>query len=142
VADPTHRGHFAVLTNAGDGYLRIYRTEDTGRTWRGPQRVGVQGTQPIKPWIGFSPDGDLGVGWRATKDDGSYAFYAATSADGGQSFPHQLRLSRSWSPPAPPYYVAGDDTSTLALSRNRLYAAWGDWRGSGLEDVWWGGFAL
>jgi hypothetical protein len=142
VADQTRRGHFVVMTNPGDGYLHVYRTDDTGRTWQGPAEVGIQGLTVVKPWIGFSPGGALGVGWRATKTDGSYAFYAAASADGGRSFPHTLRLSRRFSPAAPPYYVAGDDTSTVAVDGNTLYAAWGDWRGDGLEDVWWGGFSV
>ena len=142
VADPTQRGHFVVMTNPGDGYLHIYRTDDTGRTWQGPVQVGIQGLSVVKPWIGFSPDGALGVGWRATKPDGSYAFYAADSLDGGRTFPHTLRLSKRFSPAAPPYYVAGDDTSTVALDGDHLYAAWGDWRGDGLEDIWWGGFTL
>ena len=142
VADPTHRGHFVVMTNPGDGYLNIYRTEDTGRTWQGPVQVGIQGLSVVKPWIGFSPAGALGVGWRATRDDGSYAFYVSGSSDGGRTFPHTLRLSRHYSPAAPSYYVAGDDTSTVAVSGNKVYAAWGDWRGDGLEDVWWGGFTL
>lgn len=142
VADPTHRGHFVVMTNPGDGYLHIYRTDDTGRTWQGPAQVGIQGLSVVKPWIGFSPDGTLGVGWRGTKDDGSYAFYAAASLDGGRTFPHTLRLSKRFSPQAPPYYVAGDDTSSIAVNGNRLYAAWGDWRADGLEDVWLGGFTL
>jgi hypothetical protein len=142
VADPTRPGHFVVMTNPGTGDLLVYRTADSGRTWRGPAHVGVQGSSPVKPWIGFSPTGHLGIGWRATKPDGSYAFYAAASDNGGRSFYSQIRLSRTWSPPAPSYYVAGDDTSTVALSRNHLYAAWGDWRGKGLEDVWWGGFRL
>jgi photosystem II stability/assembly factor-like uncharacterized protein len=142
VADPTHRGHFVVMTNPGDGYLRVYRTDDTGRTWQGPVQVGIQGLSVVKPWIGFSPQGALGVGWRGTKDDGSYAFYVSASPDGGRSFPHTLRLSKRFSPAAPAYYVAGDDTSTVAVSGNKLYAAWGDWRADGLEDVWWGGFSL
>ena len=142
VADPTHRGHFVVMTNPGDGYLNVYRTSDTGRTWQGPVQVGIQGLSVVKPWIGFSPGGALGVGWRATKDDGSYAFYVSASSDGGKTFPHTLRLSKRFSPAAPPYYVAGDDTSTVAVNGNTVYAAWGDWRGDGLEDVWWGGFTL
>ena len=81
-------------------------------------------------------------GRRATKSDGSYAFYAAASLDGGRTFPHTLRLSKRFSPQAPPYYVAGDDTSSVAVNGNKLYAAWGDWRGDGLEDVWLGGFTL
>ena len=44
--------------------------------------------------------------------------------------------------PAPqPYYVAGDDFSTVTLTGSTLYGAWGDWR-SGHLDAWWGGFSL
>jgi hypothetical protein len=53
-----------------------------------------------------------------------------------------MRLSKVWSPAAPPFYVAGDDTSTVTLTNDHLYAAWGDWRGKGLEDIWWGGLRL
>src|SRR5438270_2396889 len=142
VADPTHRGHFVVMTNPGDGYLRIYRTVDAGHSFSAATRVGVQGLSVVKPWIGFSPNGALGVGWRGTKSDGAYAFFAASSTDGGQTFVHQLQLSKKFSPPAPPFYVAGDDTSTVALSDRRLVAAWGDWRGQGLEHIAWGGYSL
>lgn len=141
VADPRRRGSFVVMTNSGSDLL-VYRTADFGKHWSGPTHVGMQGTKPIKPWIGFAPDGHLGVGWRATRADGSYAFYAAASRTGGKDFYATMRLSSGWSPPAPDYYVAGDDTSTLALSNVALYGAWGDWRGTGLEDVWWGGFTL
>ncbi|HEU5035004.1 MAG TPA: sialidase family protein [Mycobacteriales bacterium] len=141
VADPTHRGHFTVMTNDGQ-YMRFYRTSDFGRTWQSSTRLSVQNTTVVKPWIAYSPSGILGVGWRATRSDGSYAFYAAVSANSGASFLGLRRLSHRWSPPAPPYYVAGDDTSTVTVTRDHLYAAWGDWRGSGLEDVYWGGFPL
>ena len=141
VANPTRKGTFAVMTNPGTGDLLVYRTSDFGKTWQGPTHVGVQGSVPVKPWLAYSPTGQLGVGWRATRTDGTYAFYAAASTDGGRTF-STLRLSRTWSPPAPSYYVAGDDTSTITLTRTHLYAAWGDWRGKGLEDIWWGGFRL
>jgi hypothetical protein len=142
VADPTHKGTFAVMTNPGNGDLLVYRTTDTGKAWHGPTHVGVQGSTPVKPWIAFSPSGQLGIGWRATRADGSYAFYVAASANGGQSFYTTMRLSKVWSPAAPPFYVAGDDTSTVTLTKDHLYAAWGDWRGKGLEDIWWGGLRL
>jgi len=129
------------MTNSGTELL-VYRTADFGKHWAGPAHVGIQGTKPIKPWIGYAPNGQLGIGWRATRADGSYAFYGAASSDGGKDFYATLRLSTRWSPAAPEYYVAGDDTSSVALSNNRLLGAWGDWRGSGLEDVWWGGFTL
>jgi hypothetical protein len=142
VADPTHRDHFVVMTNPGDGYLYVYRTDDGGHTFSAPTRVGVQGLTVVKPWIGFSPNGTLGVGWRGTKASGSYAFFAASSSDGGRTFVHQLQLSKQFSPAAPPYYVAGDDTSTVGLSNDRILAAWGDWRGNGLENIFWGGYSL
>jgi hypothetical protein len=141
-ADPVHRGWFAVLTNPGSSDLRVYRTTDFGRTWHGPTLVGVQGTTTVKPWLAYSPTGQLGVGWRATRPDGSYAFVAAASNNDGRTFYAQVQLSSGWSPAAPPYYVAGDDTSTVTLTRHDLYAAWGDWRGGHLEDVWWGGLRL
>ena len=50
--------------------------------------------------------------------------------------------TKKFSPQAPPFYVAGDDTSTVALSDRRLVAAWGDWRGQGLEHIAWGGYSL
>jgi hypothetical protein len=92
--------------------------------------------------MNFSPSGVLGVGWRATRPDGSYAFFATVSTDGGAHFRGLQRLSSTWSPAAPPYYVAGDDTSSLALSDTHLFATWGDWRGPELEDIFWGGFRL
>ncbi|MBV9293594.1 MAG: hypothetical protein JO222_14190 [Frankiales bacterium] len=140
-ADPTRRGTFTVMTNTGNALL-FYRTTDAGRTWHGPSRLSVQNTTVVKPWIAFAPNGTFGVGWRATRPDGSYAFYVAASHNRGQTFLGLRRLSSRWSKPAPDYYVAGDDTSTIALSNHMLYGAWGDWRGKGLEDVFWGGSPL
>jgi hypothetical protein len=141
VADPVHKGTFAVMTNTGRELL-VYRTTDGGKSWHGPTHLGVQNTTVVKPWLAYSPTGVLGVGWRATRADGSYAFYVAASSDQGSSFLGLRRLSSRWSPAAPEYYVAGDDTSTVTLTATHLFAAWGDWRGGGLEDVYWGGVAL
>lgn len=142
VADPTRRGRFAVMVYDANGHLLVYRTTDAGRTWHGPAIVGVQGTTVVKPWMAYSPQGVLGLGWRAQYPDKSYAFFGAVSTDHGRTLTRAIQISRVHSPQAQPYYVAGDDTSTIAVTKTHLYGAWGDWRGGGLENVWWGGFPL
>jgi photosystem II stability/assembly factor-like uncharacterized protein len=139
-ADPTHAGHFAVATSDSAGNLLVYRTPDAGRTWTGPTSMTVPGRGVSKIWPEFSRVGVLGVGWRATKSDGSYGFYGAASYNGGKTFVIK-RISRADSPPTDRLWVAGDDTSAIAVANGRLYATWGDWRGGGLQ-TWWGGFPL
>ncbi len=92
VADPTRAHRFVVMTNTGSE-LHVYRTPDGGRTWHGQARLAVQHTTVVKPWVAFSPTGDVGVGWRATRSDGSYAFFATVSTDGGASFQGLHRLA-------------------------------------------------
>ena len=142
VADPTRKGVFYVMVPIGAGKLSVYRTPDAGKTWSKPASFGVPNTSVVKPWLAISPTGVVGAGWRAERSDRTYDFWAAVSYDKAKTFSKPIRLSRAVSPPAPPYYAAGDDTSTVALSKTHLYAAWGDWRGGHLEDIWWGGFAL
>jgi len=139
-ADPTHRGHFAVLTSDSSGRLLVYRTPDAGRTWSKPSAFAIQGRGVSKPWIAYSSRGIVGVGWRGTKSDGSYGFYAAVSRDSAKTW-RLHRISRSDSPSNDPLWVAGDDTSSVVLTDTMLFAAWGDWRGSELH-TWWGGAPL
>jgi hypothetical protein len=141
-ADPTRRGEFAVLTTDAAGNALVYRTPDAGKTWAGPTRFGVPGTKIDKPWIAYSPTGVVGVGWRAISPDNSYAYYATVSSDAGATFAAPTRISRSVSPAPAPYMVAGDDTTSVTLTADHLYAAWGDWRGHSGLHTWWGGFAL
>jgi hypothetical protein len=137
VADPTGAGAFALMTVA-HGQVHVSRTVDDGRTWSKPVPLGIGGTVPWEPWAAFSPSGTLGVVWRAQYPDTSYDTWATTSADGGRTFSMPTRLNSRRSP-APNWYlrVGGDDTTGLALSRGQLITAWGDWRGSHGEDVWW-----
>jgi hypothetical protein len=140
-ADPTRPGSFAVLATGSGGNVLIYRTPDAGRSWTGPATFGVSHTTVNEPWIAFSSTGVLGAGWKATAADGSYAYYAAVSFDGGRSFGSPIRISSAASPPPDPYFPAGDDATSVVLASGRLYAVWGDWRGNNLQ-TWWGGFAL
>jgi hypothetical protein len=62
------------------------------------------------------------------------------SYDHGSTFTIH-RISKADSPPNDPLWVAGDDTSTIALTNSMFYASWGDWRGGSLQ-TWWGGFPI
>jgi hypothetical protein len=141
-ADPTRPGAFAVLTTNSAGNVAVYRTADAGRTWTGPTTFGVAGTSVNEPWLAYSPTGVLGAGWKATRSDNSYTYYAAVSFDGGGTFAAPIRISRAESPPPDPFVPAGDDTTSIVLTPRALYAAWGDWRGGNNLQTWWGGFAL
>ena len=141
VADPTRRGSFAVMTSDATGRVLVYRTADTGKTWHGVAVAGVAGTKVVKPWLAYSPKGVLGVGWRAQRPDGTYDFWVAVSYDHGKTLRQLTKLSRASSHKSDPYEVGGDDTSSVAIGADELYAAWGDWR-TGLADIWFGGVRL
>src|SRR5205807_5035374 len=126
-ADPTQPGSFAVLASGSAGRALLYRTADAGITWTGPVTLGVAGTTVNEPWLAYSPTGVLGAGWKATASDNSYAYYTTVSIDGGATFGSPIRISRAASPPPDPVYVAADDTTSVVLTRDHLYAAWGDW---------------
>ena len=98
---------------------------------RGDARVVITGTGVVSA---------LGIGWRATASNGTYAFYGAVSYDDGRTFTVH-KLSKGDSPTNDPAWVAGDDTSAIWLTHDRFYAVWGDWRGGSLQ-TWWGGFPL
>jgi hypothetical protein len=141
-ADPTRPGSFAVLASDSTGRALLYRTADAGLTWTGPVTISVTGSNVNEPWLAYSPTGVLGAGWKATASNNSYAYYATVSNDHGATFASPIRISRAVSPPPDPFYVAGDDTTSVVLTREHLYAAWGDWRGGNNLQAWWGGFRL
>jgi len=141
-ADPTRPGSFAVLTTDSSGNAAAYRTPDAGLTWSGPTTFGVPGTTVNQPWLAYSSEGVLGAGWKAKASDNSYAYYGAVSDDGGQTFASPVRISSAPSPSPKPFVPAGDDTTSIVLNGNRLYAAWADWRGGKNLQIWWGGMPL
>jgi hypothetical protein len=142
-ADPTRRGAYAVLVLTGGATkVQVWRTSDFGATWSGPVSLTstTETTTKFKPWLAFGPKGTLGALWRTEYADGSYDVFAATARP-GHPFSAPVRLNSAVSPAPQPYYVAGDDFSTVMLTDSTLYGAWGDWR-SGHMDAWWGGLPL
>ena len=71
--------------------LLVQVTTDFGRTWTRPVRLAeTGGVQRWLPWIAYGTGGALGVMWRTTYADGSYAIWAAVSPHGT----HRLRARR------------------------------------------------
>jgi hypothetical protein len=140
VADPRHKGRFAVVAQ-DDGKLVVYVTKNSGKRFQIGGKIPVGGDRTAKKlWLDWSPQGVLGIGWRATTSGGSYSFFGAVSYDDGRTFTVH-KLSKGDSPTNDPAWVAGDDTSAIWLTKDRFYAVWGDWRGGSLQ-TWWGGFPL
>ncbi|MCU1600119.1 MAG: hypothetical protein JWO22_828 [Frankiales bacterium] len=140
VADPRHKGHFAVVTSDSSGALVVYLTTDAGKRFTKVGRIAVPGRSPAKLWLDWTRDGVLGIGWRGTTGDGHYGFWGAVSFDEGRHFTVR-RISKVDSPKSTGVWVAGDDTSAIWLTHDRFYASWGDWRTGSLQ-TYWGGFAF
>jgi hypothetical protein len=139
VADPRTRGRFVLVHPDESGSLVVYRTETGGRRWGKVSSITIPGRGASKLWLDWSPEGVLGLGWRATSSAG-YTFYGAVSYDAGRTWTVH-RISKGDSPASSGVWVAGDDTSAVWVTRDRFYATWGDWRGGSLQ-TWWGGFPL
>jgi hypothetical protein len=140
VADPRHKGRFAIVTTDSTGALVVYRTFDAGKHWTKAGRIAVAGRSPAKLWLDWSRDGILGVGWRGSTSAGDYGFWGAVSFDDGKHFT-VTRISKVDSPKDQGVWVAGDDTSAIWLTHDRFYGTWGDWR-TGSLHTYWGGFTF
>jgi hypothetical protein len=142
-ADPSHPGRFAVMTLAeGDSEMRIHVTDDYGKTWKAPVKAGsVPGTMLIKPDIGYSPKGDLGVIWLALKPDGTYTAWSNASRDGGITFGKQIQVSQAPSPARVSIKERGnnwdgDDNASIAVDNDYLHLVWADGR-AGFLGTWY-----
>jgi hypothetical protein len=127
--DPSRPGRYAVMVfDPSQTHLLVYVTSDSGRSWSRAARLAEPGgVARWVPWIAYGPGGALGVTWRTSYADGSYATWAAVSPKGGTAFGRPVRLSSKVSP-GPVTAVAGDDASFVTLDRSTLHAAWGDRR--------------
>lgn len=140
VADPRRPGHFAIAASDGVDGVLIYRSDNGGHTWNKSALLRAPGRAASKLWLDWSPEGVLGIGWRAALPNGDYGFWGAVSFDDGKTFSSR-RISTKDSPKNTGVWVAGDDTSAIWLTHDRFYATWGDWRSGNLQ-TYWGGFTF
>jgi hypothetical protein len=137
-ADPSRPGRYAVMFFDGSqSHLLVYVTDDLGETWHSVALAEPGGgVKRWVPWIRYGPSGALGVMWITSYADGSFDTWADVAPKGGTDFEAPVRLSsaRSAGPVAP----GGDDNSDVTLTRDTLYAAWGDQRGTAAQTGWFG----
>jgi hypothetical protein len=137
-ADPSTKGRFAltVLDSTGTEN-QVYVTDDSGATWHGPTLVGeTPANQRFKPWMSYSPSGQLALVWRTKYSNGSYDVWSAIGHDGGQNgavFSAPVRVS-SATAPYPPGYYGGDDFSFIVADRKYVHVGWGDSRSGATQD--------
>jgi hypothetical protein len=157
-ADPTHRGRFAVAyANKDDTEMLVFVTTDSGASWAAPARLGQAGVPLNRIWISYSPDGVLGAFWRNnyasdTKfkpamhmptmhysmfPPGTQDVFAAISRTGDANFTGAIKLNAARSPEDPQFGWGIDDYSSMAVDREAVHAAWGDYREID-RSVWYG----
>jgi len=137
-ADPTRRGHYAVmvLDRTGTSWL-VHRTTDGGRRWQGPVRLTIPGRVLLeRPWLAYGPSGALGVMTRADLADGSYDVWGLVAPRGDLRFLPPVRVSAGIAP-APKSQSMIDDCSSVVLDKTTLHAVWGDTRGGAIQP-WYG----
>jgi hypothetical protein len=143
-ADPSKDGRYAIARQVGNRIV-VSLTEDGGKTWLPPL---VAAELPSNATIGhhamkYSPQGDLGLIWKAVYPDKSFDLWSAVLRGARPSF-KTVRVSHAVSPPYIPErgnFMFGDDLSSLDIDSKYLYATWGDNR-SGFEGTWFGKVAL
>ena len=142
-ADPSHPGRFGVVVLTADqAEMQVFVTNDAGKTWKGPVRVGrIRGTKIAKPDISYSQRGTLAMMWLALQSDRSYTAWSVVSADGGRSFSSPLQVSRASSPARSSIKFRGnnwdgDDLSSLAVDDDFVHIVWADGR-SGFLGAWY-----
>jgi hypothetical protein len=125
-ADPTRRGHYAVLVATHQtSQFDVLLTTDSGKTWaRTAVLKGATGTV-TEPALAYGPTGDLGAAWRLVHPDGSYDSLATVSLDGGRTFTRAVRLTSTASPASAA--SLGDDCQCFVYPDGAtLWTAWGD----------------
>ncbi len=143
-ADPTKEGRYAVARVLQKRVI-VSLTEDSGKTWSAPVIAAeLSGDATFSHHaIKYSPQGDLGIIWKAVYPNRSWDVWSAVSRDNSHTF-KTVRVSHEVSPPTNPQrgnFLFGDDLSSIDIDGKYLYVVWGDNR-SGFEGTWFGKVAL
>jgi len=143
VADQSHPGRFALRkTAAGNTEMRVWVTEDYGKTWKGPAvAASISGATFVRPDMQYSPKGELALMWLATKPDGTYTCWSSASHDGGYKWSGPVQVSHSPSPARSSIKYRGnnwdgDDLSSLVADNDYVHIVWADGR-AGFLGSWY-----
>jgi hypothetical protein len=130
-----------LLPNAsnGDADIMALHSNDAGQTWSSNIRVNDDvignGKEQDMVWSAYNQQGNLVVTWRDRRNasangftNAGYDFYYATSADNGQTFSANQKLSSQFIPFDSVISQSGNDAMNCAYVGDTLYATWGDTR--------------
>lgn len=131
-----------VATDAtqGDADIIALHSNDGGQTWSGKVRVNddavANGKGQDMPWASYNEQGNLAVTWRDRRNanvngfwNAGYDFYYAISADNGQAFSPNKKLSSQLIAFDSIISQNGNDFMGCVYYSDTLYTVWGDTRG-------------
>ena len=147
VADPAHKGHFAVSVYAPDHKsVKVYYTDDTGQTWKSASPQPVPATIPVSEAnmtsAGYTSDGRLLVTWRGFRGPGAFNTFAAMLT--GDSFGPTIKVSPQLSEYPPLTYAGnygiggggGDFTTWISGNATTAFVAFPYAPGGVAEDTY------
>jgi hypothetical protein len=146
-ADRQRAGHFAIAVYTADHRsVKVYYTEDAGRTWRSvtprvPGGEAVVNANQVS--VGYTADGRILVVWRGFhRDQGAFDTYAALAGNGRFGATVKVSPERSVYPPLT--YLgnygggngAGDFTTWITGNRDYAFVAFPYSPGALVEDTY------
>lgn len=145
-ADSQQMVFVVPLAQSGDADATVLHSNDGGQTWSSPVRVNDDATGNGKMqdmvWAAYNKQGKLAVTWRDRRNASStgfwntgYDFYYALSADNGQTFSANQKLSSQFIAFDSIVAENGNDFMSCAYEADTLYTVWGDTR-SGKMNIY------
>lgn len=104
----------------GSSAVYIARSTNKGASFEPAVRVSLDSCPCCRPWISFSGENNVHVGWRRVLDENIRDIYISTSTDGGKSWQAGVRVAEdNWKINGCPH--SGPAMATIG---NRLFASW------------------
>jgi len=104
----------------GSSAVYIARSTNKGVSFEPAVRVSLDSCPCCRPWISFSGENNVHVGWRRVLEENVRDIFISTSTDGGKTFAAGVRVAEdNWK-------INGCPHSGPAMAHigNRLYASW------------------
>ncbi len=130
----------------GDDDIFALHSNDAGQTWSGLVRVNDDtvgnGKHQDLVWAAYNEQGNIACTWRDRRNSAAsgfwnagYDFYYATSADNGQTFSPNQKLSSQFIAFDSLIAQNGNDFMSCVYHADTLYTVWGDTR-SGKMNIY------
>lgn len=105
---------------AGSSAVYLARSVNKGVSFEPAVRVSLDSCPCCRPWISFSGESNVHVGWRRVLDENIRDIYISTSTDGGKTFAEGVRVAEdNWKINGCPH-----SGPAMASIGKRLFASW------------------